>query len=156
MDMSGKDYNRFYLMQDKFLHWWSSFNLPFYLTGGTALGRFYLQHRYSEDLDFFVNNDSDFPKHILFIKNELQKVFHIDISKTMVTEEFARFFIDENEAFLKVEFVNDLAYQAGIPLKTKQGYIDNVTNILSNKISAIVGRDEPKDIFDIVSIAEKY
>ncbi|MCD4795127.1 MAG: nucleotidyl transferase AbiEii/AbiGii toxin family protein [Bacteroidales bacterium] len=29
--------------------------MPFYLTGGTALVRFYLNHRYSEDLDFFVN-----------------------------------------------------------------------------------------------------
>ena len=26
----------------------------FYLTGGTALAAFYLQHRYSEDLDFFT------------------------------------------------------------------------------------------------------
>jgi predicted nucleotidyltransferase component of viral defense system len=154
--MSGKDYNRFYLMQDKFLHWWSSFNLPFYLTGGTALGRFYLQHRYSEDLDFFVNDDPDFSKHILFIKNELQKFFEVDVSKTIVTDEFARFFIYENEAFLKVELVNDLACQAGSPLKTKLGYIDNVTNILSNKISAIVGRDEPKDIYDILSIAENF
>jgi predicted nucleotidyltransferase component of viral defense system len=62
-------------MQDKFLRWWVAFGLPFYLTGGTALGRFYLNHRYSEDLDFFVNNNPDFAKHILFIKNELQKEF---------------------------------------------------------------------------------
>jgi len=27
----------------------------FYLTGGTALGRHYLHHRYSDDLDLFVN-----------------------------------------------------------------------------------------------------
>lgn len=28
----------------------------FYLSGGTALAGFYLQHRYSEDLDFFNVN----------------------------------------------------------------------------------------------------
>ena len=28
----------------------------FYFTGGTALSEFYLQHRYSEDLDFFSEN----------------------------------------------------------------------------------------------------
>ncbi|MDR1421550.1 MAG: nucleotidyl transferase AbiEii/AbiGii toxin family protein, partial [Coriobacteriales bacterium] len=28
---------------------------PFYLTGGTALSRIYYAHRFSDDLDFFVN-----------------------------------------------------------------------------------------------------
>jgi predicted nucleotidyltransferase component of viral defense system len=32
----------------------------FYLTGGTALSRAYLNHRYSDDLDFFVNAVNDF------------------------------------------------------------------------------------------------
>jgi len=32
----------------------------FYLTGGTALGRHYLHHRYSDDLDLFVNQAVDF------------------------------------------------------------------------------------------------
>ncbi|MBW7858763.1 MAG: nucleotidyl transferase AbiEii/AbiGii toxin family protein [Leptonema sp. (in: Bacteria)] len=30
----------------------SDLKLPFFLTGGTALSRFYLNHRYSDDLDF--------------------------------------------------------------------------------------------------------
>ena len=35
-------------------------NQNFYLTGGTALSRFYLDHRYSDDLDFFVHQNQDF------------------------------------------------------------------------------------------------
>lgn len=31
----------------------------FYLTVGTALAAFYLQHRYSEDLDFFTETEVD-------------------------------------------------------------------------------------------------
>ena len=31
----------------------------FYLSGGTALAGFYLHHRYSEDLDFFSENEVD-------------------------------------------------------------------------------------------------
>ena len=54
---SGKDYRKLYRLQDKFLNWWTNLGLPFYLTGGTALGRYYLEHRSSEDLDFFVNAD---------------------------------------------------------------------------------------------------
>jgi predicted nucleotidyltransferase component of viral defense system len=143
-------------LQDKFLNWWVAFGLPFYLTGGTALGRFYLNHRYSEDLDFFVSNCPDFSKHILFIKNELQKQFKTDISKTIVTDEFARFFIEDNDSFIKVEFVNDVSYRAGAPVKSRIGNIDTVTNILSNKLTANVGRDEPKDVFDIVTIATNF
>ena len=31
----------------------------FYLTGGTALAEYYLQHRLSEDLDFFAEKEFD-------------------------------------------------------------------------------------------------
>ena len=36
-----------------------SFFTNFYFTGGTALSAFYLQHRYSEDLDFFSEETFD-------------------------------------------------------------------------------------------------
>jgi len=40
---------------------------------------------------------------------------------------------------------------------TKENYIiDNVENILSNKITAIIGRDNPKDIFDLYLISSSY
>ena len=38
--------------------------VDFYLTGGTALSRCYLNHRYSDDLDFFVNQASDFKRQV--------------------------------------------------------------------------------------------
>ncbi|OFY62610.1 MAG: hypothetical protein A3H98_12655 [Bacteroidetes bacterium RIFCSPLOWO2_02_FULL_36_8] len=34
--------------------------------------------------------------------------------------------------------------------------VDNIGNILSNKLTAMLSRDEAKDIFDIISISEKY
>jgi predicted nucleotidyltransferase component of viral defense system len=156
MNLYKKDYSKLYLLQDRFFNWWVPSGLPFYLTGGTALGRFYLNHRYSEDMDFFVNADSKFQKYILFIKDKLQKEFKTDISKAIVTEEFARFFIEDNETLMKIEFVNDVAFRTGTPLISKQGKIDTVTNILANKLTAIVGRDEPKDVFDIVYISLNY
>ena len=36
-----------------------SISSRFYLTGGTALAEFYLKHRYSEDLDFFCEQEFD-------------------------------------------------------------------------------------------------
>ena len=52
--------NKLYPLQDRVLRIIETQNQGFYLTGGTALSRFYLNHRYSDDLDFFVNNIDDF------------------------------------------------------------------------------------------------
>ena len=34
--------------------------------------------------------------------------------------------------------------------------VDNVYNILAGKLTAVLGRDEEKDVFDIVSICLMY
>lgn len=154
--MSGKDYRKLYRIQDNVLETLKPFLDGFYLTGGTALGRFYLHHRYSEDLDFFVNADPDFKEKHLVIGKKLNEEFSLLPGQTVVYDDFARYFIVYENSVLKIEFVNDIAYRSGNPLDSKYGLIDNPLNILSNKLTAIVGRDEPKDIFDIYMLARKY
>jgi len=151
-----KDYNKLYLLQDKFLCWFRLFQFPFYLTGGTALGRFYLNHRFSEDLDFFVNADPDFGVYIDKIKKEITNHFDADIQQSLFTDDFCRIFIEEKGSILKIEFVNDVAYRAGQPMEYNYGKIDTPENILANKLTAIVGRDEPKDVFDIIHLSLNY
>lgn len=53
-----------YPFQDGVLNIVKKSNTPFYLTGGTALSRGYFQHRYSDDLDLFVNQDSAYPTYV--------------------------------------------------------------------------------------------
>jgi len=156
MNLSEKDYLRLYRLQDKFLAWWSGLDYPFYLTGGTALGRFYLNHRYSEDLDFFVNNHPQYLQFIADLKNKIQEHFRVNINQSLFTDDFTRFFILEDDISLKIEMVNDIGYYAGKPAAYQYGYIDTPLNILSNKLVAITGRDEPKDMFDILIISENY
>ena len=57
-----KDFYTQYLypLQDQVLERINKLETGFYLTGGTAASRGYLQHRYSDDLDFFVNDAADF------------------------------------------------------------------------------------------------
>ncbi|MBW2708388.1 MAG: nucleotidyl transferase AbiEii/AbiGii toxin family protein, partial [Deltaproteobacteria bacterium] len=58
--MSKKYYIRnLYPFQDWVLKLIMNVDDTFYLTGGTALGRYYLEHRYSEDLDLFVNRETN-------------------------------------------------------------------------------------------------
>ena len=57
-----KDYyfKKLYPLQDKIFQVLNKLDTDFYLTGGTAASRGYLNHRFSDDLDFFVNDDNRF------------------------------------------------------------------------------------------------
>jgi len=154
--MLKKDYRRLYRIQDKVFLTLKPVLSSFYLTGGTALGRFYLNHRYSEDLDFFMNKNNSFQKSVKNIEKILLGKFSVLKSESIVYDDFARYYIEDEESVLKVEFVNDIVYRCGIPNKYQFGFIDTPLNILSNKLTAIVSRDEPKDVFDICTLAQHY
>lgn len=144
--------DKLYPLQDKFLHFLSSLNTDFYLTGGTALSRFYIHHRYSDDLDFFANNSEHFKKNISAIIKGIDISHEIGVRDEM----FVRLMLNEGDCCLKIDFVNDVPFHSGDFIKTEVfDRIDNPLNILSNKISALQ-RNSPKDIADIVLICEKY
>src|SRR5258707_6091451 len=56
----GKNWDQLYSLQDWVLAQIRELRNGFYLTGGTALSRGYYRHRYSDDLDFFLNDAPDF------------------------------------------------------------------------------------------------
>jgi hypothetical protein len=129
-------------------------NQAFYLSGGTALSRQYLQHRFSDDLDFFTNQNPDFQKEVEKIIKHLSAKFKLEIST--LDQSFVRIFIVENEVSLKLEWINDVAYSFGEKKQCELFHrLDNWQNILSNKLSAL-SRNEPKDISDILFICKKF
>jgi len=146
------DYKKLYELQDQvFAIVFETENI-FYLTGGTCLSRFHQEKRYSDDIDFFTNNSPRYSFAVRKIKFAIQK--KIDLAIEIESKNFTRFKIGN---LLKVDFVNDIASRYKDLIVTKTGYIvDNVENILSNKLTAVVGRDNPKDIFDIYLIAKFY
>jgi len=129
--------------------------VDFYLTGGTALSRAYLNHRYSDDLDFFVNNVSEFSwqvETVVKALSENQLKFEISVTG----ESFARLFIYEADSVLKIDFVNDVPYRTGLPVITPLYYkTDIIPNILTNKLTAL-SRYSAKDIVDLVFISLNF
>ena len=101
--MSGKDYRRLYRTQDKVLQALKPVIGNFYLTGGTALGRFYLNHRFSEDLDFFLNKSDEFADLIRDIETVLAGRFSLLREQSIIYEDFVRFYIEDEEGALKVD-----------------------------------------------------
>lgn len=101
-------YNDLYSLQDEALNVIQSAKTKFYLTGGTAVSRVYTHHRYSDDLDFFVNHDSDFAKEVKKIEETLTAHYKENFSITYRSSSFFRGLIFKNDITLKVEMVNDV------------------------------------------------
>lgn len=149
-----------YPFQDGVLDIVKKSRLPFYLTGGTALSRGYFNHRYSDDLDFFINDSPEYASLVSRFIDELEQVgsgsnLRIDKKKLRRSQHFTQFFVNSNKGNirLKIDLVNDIPVRFGDLATHRQlGRIDSWRNILSNKLAAIY-RYEPKDIADIWIIA---
>lgn len=92
-----------YPLQDRVLKQVAASDTPFYMTGGTVLGRFLLLHRYSDDLDFFLNAASDFRAQIEKLIEFLNLTFR-DIRMNNLQDSFARYYIVEEDLQLKLEY----------------------------------------------------
>ena len=150
--MDSIDYKKLYTLQDEVLTIVFETENEFYLTGGTCLSRFYVAKRYSDDLDFFTNQSQRYGFAIKKIKLALQKQFQLIVE--VQTKDFTRFKIND---LLQIDFVNDIAFRYKDVVVDENNYIlDNIENILSNKITAVIGRDNPKDVFDIYLISQFY
>ena len=135
---------------------------PFYLTGGTALSRCYFHHRYS--VDFFVNNEQNYSLYVRDIINVLLKYqkdldYSLEKNNIVASEYYTKITINKksheyNVIQLQIDLINDTAVHFGeITIHKEFGKIDNVRNILSNKITALY-RLEPKDVVDIWTISK--
>ena len=150
--MDSIDYKKLYELQDKVLKIIFETENEFYLTGGTCISRFYVEKRYSDDLDFFTNRSLRYAFAIKNIKRVLQNNFQLIVE--VESKDFTRFKIND---LLQVDFVNDIAFRYKDIVVNEDNYLlDNIENILSNKITAVIGRDNPKDIFDIFLIYKFY
>ncbi len=148
--MAEIDYIKLYKLQDEVFSVIFSYDNIFYLTGGTCISRFYFEKRYSDDLDFFADNADRFSMELRKIQSRLRMKFKVN--SEIEGRDFSRIIVDD---ILQVDFINDRVerYKDIIILKNKYR-IDNIENILINKITAIMGRDNPKDIFDLYLISK--
>jgi hypothetical protein len=121
----------------------------FFLTGGSALGIFYFNHRLSYDLDLFTIKDIDW-KYVdnLFIStcNEIGAKYN-SITKAPF---FRRYELFRNEEREIIDLVVDKVPQIQ-NRKNKFGliYVDTLLEIGVNKICTLLSRTELKDVIDL-------
>jgi len=131
------------------------FTERFYLTGGTPLAAFYLGHRYSEDLDFFSEQEiSDMGALEVAVRTIQKKVRAgaIDFQRS-----FNRniFFIHFGDEVLKTEFtyfpfgrIETGRIEYGIS-------VDSIFDIAVNKLFTIYQRTAARDYIDLYHICRE-
>lgn len=139
-----------YPFQDEVLQLISQIDTGFYLTGGTAASRGYLNHRYSDDLDFFVNDESDFPLWADRVIQGLNAARKWELDIVSRYDRFVRLNLTHLEVGLKLEMINDVPSRVGeVATHPTLGKLDSAENILANKLTALITRQEPKDLADV-------
>jgi len=145
-----------YPFQEQVLRALANLDTGFYLTGGTAASRGYLNHRYSDDLDFFVNDDTRFG---LWTDRMIQALHANQGWQTQVLqrdERFARLVLHRTETSLQIDLVNDVPSHIGTVYRHPLlGLLDTAENILANKVTAVIDREQPKDLADIWGFCTK-
>jgi len=120
------------------------FASPFYLAGGTALS-LYFQHPLCADLDFFSREPFD---PMLFWKQlQRQNIRMENVSFSEGTLHFSLFQV-------QVSF-----FEYDYPMVSKSSFLDSlrvasVEDIACMKLSAVLGRAEKKDYFDLAEILQ--
>ncbi|MDR0495186.1 MAG: nucleotidyl transferase AbiEii/AbiGii toxin family protein, partial [Treponema sp.] len=145
-----------YPLQDGVMNILQHSGTDFFLTGGTALSRAYYNHRYSDDLDFFVNQSQTYDEQldkVLALLHENGFVWDTGQEFTRAKDFTTLKVKKDSETLLKLDFVNDLVPYYGEIKETSLFYrTDSIRNMLSNKLSAIF-RYAAKDVVDIREIA---
>lgn len=127
----------------------------FYLTGGTALAAYYLQHRYSEDLDFFSLGPIDILALNIFLKESKSE---LQIEKTDFQQSFNRnlFFLHTRKDILKVEFTYFPFELIEKPVLKNGISVDSITDIAANKMFTVYQNPRSRDFVDLYFILKKY
>src|SRR5262249_12387255 len=129
-------------------------------SGGTALSEFYLQHRYSDDLDFFTRKPDPMDKDFRKVREILASIGLAIDEQPETGADFGRFFVyseGQIDNQLKIEFIRDVAGRMDQAQTHGQIVVDSFEDIAVNKICAIYGREPPdlKDYCDLFFILKE-
>jgi hypothetical protein len=143
-------FEKLYPLQDEVLSLLRSIDCGFYLSGGTAASRGYLGHRFSDDIDLFVNDEERFPLWADRVIASLDRSAGNEVEVLLREDRFVRAVVEARGVALKIEMINDVPAHVGTIVDHPVLYrIDSAENILANKVTALLDREEPKDLADV-------
>lgn len=124
-------------------------NQDFFLTGGSALGIFYFDHRFSYDLDLFTKENIDW-RQLEGLLKKICKEIVAEYKSITKAPFFHRYELNRANEREIVDFVIETVPQ----IDNKKNIfgtirVDTTIEIGINKICTLIGRTELKDIVDL-------
>jgi predicted nucleotidyltransferase component of viral defense system len=129
----------------------------FYLTGGTALSRFYLGHRKSDDLDFFTPEEELIQPFSLKIEDSLKKV-GVDVERKRGFRSFVELTVSAHSESTIVHLALDSPYRLDSVIVTEEFpglRIDSLRDLAANKLLALFGRATLRDFVDVFFLSKE-
>lgn len=127
----------------------------YYLAGGTALAAFHLQHRVSDDLDFFTAEDQDAIVLHAFVDEVKAMLQAVEVQYVRLHDRHLFTFVTGTSA-LKVEFTR-YPFPRLASVETHDGArVDDLRDIAANKLMALLDRFEPKDFVDLYFLLRRF
>jgi predicted nucleotidyltransferase component of viral defense system len=137
-------------LQDETLRAFFQQEHEFFLTGGAALAGFYLGHRRTDDLDLFTTNDDAFERgrHVLGL---VAARIGATLEVRQAAPRFSRYVMSRGAEAVVIDLVRDQMHQLHPSKPERDGVrLDPPDEILANKLTALVGRAEERDLIDVM------
>lgn len=130
----------------------------FYLTGGTALAEFYLEHRRSFDLDLFTPEVGLVLPFSRALEVRLPQELPLGAKMMVIRrfESFVEFEIGSPEEIVRVQLAVDSPFRFRPPEESEYGVLVNdFEDITVDKLLAYFGRTETRDAVDLFFILKQ-
>jgi len=130
----------------------------YYLSGGTALAAFYLQHRFSDDLDFFTREEER-PEVSTPLVERAAHASGLTLERVASRRVLTQFFLSgdahPDHPLTKVECLIDTPPYFADPRVLGGVFVDDLLCIGVNKVTTVTERSEPKDYVDLYLIVQQ-
>jgi len=124
------------------------------LTGGGALAGFHLGHRDTRDLDLFFHGRRTLD-HVPTAADGTLRAAGLDVRVDQSFPGFARFIVSDGVESTKLDLVAEAVPSLIPPSELAPGvFVDDAQEILANKLGAILGRSELRDLLDVKALVE--
>jgi hypothetical protein len=127
----------------------------FFLTGGGALAGYHLKHRETSDLALFTLESGAFERgrYVLpVVADEVGATLEVRLD----TPAFRRYALTRTDGALVVDLVHERVHQVVPDKPLLDGIrVDPPEEILANKLTALVGRQEERDLVDVYFLEER-
>jgi hypothetical protein len=126
----------------------------FYLSDSSALCRFYLNHRITEELVFILDSGADFHGSIKLFTSRLANYF--TLQQVFTSDSAAVVIASADNINIHIRFQQALETRISAPIISNMIHIDDLINIFIRLVINLSCEKSPETLLDIIKISCQY